>query len=138
MDLKQTKPIHLKCPKCGHDFSCNTNKVEEDYNNAKIKAASIKAELAKMRQNNVSKKSPEYKRLLRLQEDTILQITAIKKARQAMNREMEIQKCMIFKNLVKGEIGEKRTIELLKEAEEEMCFYDYDTAIQKNNRFNGA
>ena len=23
MDLKQYKPVHLKCPKCGYDYSCS-------------------------------------------------------------------------------------------------------------------
>ena len=46
MDLKQTKPIHLKCPKCGHDFACNGNHIEEEYYSLKVKANSIKAKMA--------------------------------------------------------------------------------------------
>lgn len=138
MDLKQKKPIHLRCPKCGHDFACNTNRIEEDYHIAKNKAANLKAKLAELNDKNISKNAPEYKRLKRLHEDAIAQIVAIKKVRQALNREMEIQKYNIFKKLVKGIIGEQKTIELLKEAEDEMAFREYDMAIQKNNRFNGV
>lgn len=138
MDLKQKKPVHLKCPKCGHDFSCNTNRIEEDYNNLKIKATSIKARLTAMKSKNMSTNSPEYKRLKALEADTVAQITAIKKARTAMNREMEVQKYMIFKNLVKGILGEEKTIALLKEAEEEMVFREYEMAIQKSTNFDGA
>lgn len=30
MELKQKKPIHLRCPKCGYDFAYNTNHIEEE------------------------------------------------------------------------------------------------------------
>lgn len=138
MDLKQTKPIHLKCPKCGYDFACNTNRIEEDYMAAKRKAASIHAKLAELKDKNISPKSPEYKRLVRLLEDANMQIVAIKKARSSISDEGERQKFEIFKKLVKGVIGEAKTLKLIKEAEDSLVYRDYDNAIQKNNHFDGA
>ena len=138
MDLKQKKPVHLKCPKCGYDFSCNTNRIEEDYHKAKMKLASIKAKMAELKDKNCSKQSPEYKRLIRLQADTISQITAIKKTRAALMKEMELQKYTIFKDLVKGILGKEKTISLLKEAEDEMMFWEYELAMQRHNNFDGV
>ena len=138
MDLKQRKPVHLKCPKCGHDFAVNTNRIEEDYMLLKSKATKIKSELELLNERNVSQKSPERKRLKALLADTNAQIVAIKKVRQALSRETEIQKHSIFYKKVKGIIGEEKTVKLMKEAEEELIFREYDLAIQKGNNFTGA
>lgn len=138
MDLKQRKPVHLKCSNCGHDFAVNTNRIEEDYALLKSKATRLKAELELLNEKNVSQKSPERKRLRALIADTNAQIVAIKKVRQALSRETEIQKYIIFYNKVKSVIGEEKTIKLIKEAEEELIFREYDLAIQKGNNFTGA
>lgn len=138
MDLKQSKPIHLKCPKCGHDFACNTNRIEEDYQAAKIKANSIKKKMAELKDKNVSAQSPEYKRLGRLLADTNAQIVAIKKVRSALSDESERQLFLVFRKLVKGVIGEEKTMLLLKEAEDELCFRNYDMAVQRHSNFDGA
>ena len=138
MDLKQYKPVHLKCPKCGYDYSCNTNRIEEDYEVAKVRLASINKEMALEKEKSNGKKTPRYNRLLSLQRDALTQIAAIKKARKSMMQEMELQKYVIFKDLIKGILGKDRTIELLQEAEEQMQYNDYDMAIQKFNRFGGA
>lgn len=45
MELKQTKPIHLRCPKCGYDFSYNTNHIEEEIDRLKCEITSIKNQI---------------------------------------------------------------------------------------------
>lgn len=137
MDLKQTKPIHLKCPKCGHDFACNGNHIEEEYYSLKVKANSIKAKMAELK-DKCCTTTAEYKRLCRLHADTNAKITAIKKVRSALSDESERQLFKVFRNLVKRELGEEVTMKLLHEAEEELCFREYDMAVQKNNRFSGV
>ena len=47
MELKQTKPIHLKCPKCGYDFAYNTNHIEEEIDSLKKEIASVIGRLKK-------------------------------------------------------------------------------------------
>ena len=138
MDLRQTKPIHLKCPKCGHDFACNGKHIEEEYQALKVKASSIGAKMAELKSNNCSPQSPEYKRLSHLMFDTNAKIVAIKKVRSALSDESERQLFVVFKNLIKRELGEEKTMKLLHEAEEELCFREYDMAVQKNNRFSGV
>ena len=137
MDLKQTKPIHLKCPKCGHDFACNGNHIEEEYFSLKVKANSIKAKMAELK-DKCCTPTAEYKRLCRLYADTNAKISAIKKVRSALSDESERQLFKVFRNLVKRELGEEVTMKLLHEAEEELCFREYDMAVQKNNRFSGV
>lgn len=138
MDLKQSKPMHLKCPKCGYDFAVNTKRIEEDYMLLKAKATKIKAELTVLNERNVSQKSPERKRLKALLADTNAQIVAIKKVRKALSEESEIQKYIIFYKKAKSIIGEEKAVKLMKEAEEELIFREYDLAIQKGNNFTGA
>ena len=116
----------------------NTNRIEEDYSNAKIKAASLEKEIVRLKNAGVSKKSPTYKRVIALHKDAQEQCVAIKKVRKALRTEMELQKYVVFKDLVKGILGNEKTIELLQEVEEEMTFREYETAVQKYNRFDGV
>ena len=45
MNLKQTKPIHLRCPKCKHDFAYNTNHIENEIDKLKCEISDIKAQI---------------------------------------------------------------------------------------------
>lgn len=137
MDLKQSKPVHLRCPKCGNDFSVNSNRVEEDFQIARCKVAALKAEMERAKQKH-GKKSADYKRLYERYTDAVAQLVAIKKVRAALNKNMELQKYGIFVALVKSKIGSDETIKLLKEAEDMMVYNDYDNAVQRSNRFGGV
>jgi len=137
MNLKQAKPVHIRCPKCNSDFAVNSNRIEEDYQMAKCKVSATKAEMLRVEQKK-SKNSPEYKRLKGLHLDAIAQLTAIKKARTAVIQNLELQKYEIFKGMVKAKIGEQETIRMLQEAEEMMIYNDYDNAVQKSTSFNGV
>lgn len=52
MELKQTKPIHLRCPKCGYDFSYNTNHIEEEMDRLKNEVTSISRQIAQYKVEN--------------------------------------------------------------------------------------
>ena len=45
MELKKTKPIHLRCPGCGYDFAYNTNHVEEKIDTLKREITSIMSQI---------------------------------------------------------------------------------------------
>lgn len=66
------------------------------------------------------------------------QLSEYKKARKATNVEIQLQTFQIFKNLVSERIGREEMLKLIKEAEDEMIYYDYDMATQKFTRFDGA
>ena len=62
-------------------------------------------------------------------------IIEAKKARKATAIEIKVQTNQIFKKLVEQKIGAEETQKLLKEAEEQLIYYNYDTACQTFTRF---
>ena len=52
MELKQVKPIHLRCPKCGYDFSYNTNHIEEEIDRLKCEITSIKNQITEYKKEH--------------------------------------------------------------------------------------
>ena len=140
MELKQAKPIHLRCPKCGYDFSYNTNHVEEEIDRIKNEITSISRQIAQYKTEN-SKDFQEkewYKKAKKAVAIKQAQLSEYKKARKATDVEIKLQTFQIFKKLVAEKIGKEEMLKLIKEAEDEMIYYDYDMATQKFTRFDGA
>ena len=140
MELKQTKPIHLRCPKCGYDFSYNTNHIEEEMDRLKNEVTSISRQIAQYKAENTKNftKNEWYKKAKKAVAIKQAQLSEYKKARKATNVEIQLQTFQIFKNLVSERIGREEMLKLIKEAEDEMIYYDYDMATQKFTRFDGA
>lgn len=139
MDLKQVKPIHLRCPKCGYDFSYNTNHIEEEIDTVKIEIASIMSEISDYKREHKNYRSEkEYKTLVAALRRRQSRIAKLKKARKATAVEIKLQTGIIFKQLVEQKLGKEETLKLLKEAEEEMVYYVWDMATQTFTRFEGA
>lgn len=140
MELKQAKPIHLRCPKCGYDFSYNTNHVEEEIDRIKNEITSISRQIAQYKAENPKdfQEKEWYKKAKKAVAIKQAQLSEYKKARKATNVEIKLQTFQIFKNLVAERIGEEEMLKLVKEAEDEMIYYDYDMATQKFTRFDGA
>lgn len=137
MDLKQSKPIHIRCKKCGNDITINSNRVEEEYQNLKFKRAKIINRMVELKnQNNFNKKMPEWKRLLELKSNVDMQITAIKKVRSRLADEGEREAFILFKKIVAREVGKEKMMRWIKEAEDEMSYSYYDMAVQRHNNFN--
>lgn len=138
MDLKQSKPMHFKCPKCGHDFSANTNKIVEH----KQELASQRTAIVKRMQqfNGIRKKKdmPEYKRLVAKLNDVNMQLQAINQLNRNLSENAELEQYKVLKKLLKAKIGESETMKLVKEAEDCVLYRDYDTAVQRFNRFDGV
>lgn len=138
MELKQKKPIHLRCPKCGYDFAYNTNHIEREIDELKEDIAQLLSEIQFYKRNHRNyKKEYEFKNLqctLRRKQE---RLSYIKKARKATAVEIKLQTNIIFRQLVERRIGKEETLKLLKEAEEEMIYYDWDMATQTFTRFEG-
>lgn len=61
-----------------------------------------------------------------------------KKARKATAAEIKRQQDIIFYKLVRERIGKDEALKLMKEAEEELVYYEWDMATQTFTRFDGV
>lgn len=140
MDLRQNKPIHLRCPKCGHDFSFNGNKIIQEKQSVAKEIQTLMAKMSDMVSQNGSlvKKSPEYKRLKARLEDAQLRSQALKNLNRNLSEFSELERYKIFHKKVKSVLGDEKTIQLIKESEDELVYRDYDMAIQKFTNFDGV
>jgi DNA-directed RNA polymerase subunit M/transcription elongation factor TFIIS len=137
MDIRsQTKPIHLRCPKCGYDFSYNSRHIENEYDKVKTEIRVIIEKITEMNKDNVSKNAPERKRLVKRLNDAQVRLAAIKRTRKSVSESIESDKEKIFRQKIKALIGEEKYVKLRQECEDEMAYNLYDMAIQNHNRFN--
>lgn len=140
MELKQEKPIHLRCPKCGYDFAYNTNHIEEEIDKLKNEITSITNQISQYKAENPEEYQAKewYKRAKKAVALKQAQISKLKKARKATATEIKLQTFSIFRALVAERIGKEEMLKLLKQAEDEMIYYDYDMATQTFTRFEGV
>lgn len=138
MDLRQSKPIHMKCPKCGHDFGANTNHIIQELQLQKNRVTQIKKELSELKQKGVTRNAPQYKRLRTQVDECNARIVALKNVRRNLCENAELEKYKVFYSLVKQKLGEKETVDLVKEAEDCIVYRDYDMAIQRHTNFEKA
>lgn len=139
MELKQEKPIHLRCPKCGYDFSYNTNHIEEEIDRLKCEITSIKNQMKKYKNSHPdSFRDSWYRRASAAISTKTVQLQELKKARKATAVEIKAQQNKIFYQLVKERLGADEALKLMKEAEDQLVYYDWDMATQTFTRFDGA
>ncbi len=131
--------MHLKCPDCGHDFSVNSSKIIQDKDAVAKEIGYLNKKISELRAKNVSRNSPEYKRLVERLNDAHMRATSIKTAYKNIADNSEIEKYRIFMGYIKREIGQERAIELLKQAEDDLLYYgSYDMAKQNFTNFNNV
>lgn len=139
MNLKQTKPIHLRCPKCGHDFAYNSNHIEKEIDRLKCEISSIMSRIENYKREHKNwVKDTDYRNLQFALKRRQAQLVEIKKARKATKIQIELQVNSIFRQLVRDRLGKEEVVKLLKEAEEQMVYYDWDMAKQTFTRFEKA
>lgn len=140
MELKQEKPIHLRCPKCGYDFAYNTNHIEEEIDKLKNEITSITNQITQYKTENPEEYQAQewYKRAKKALSLKQAKISKLKKARKATATEIKLQTFSIFRALVAERIGKEETLKLLEQAEDEMIYCDYDMATQTFTRFEGV
>lgn len=139
MNLKQKKPIHLCCPKCGYDFAYNTNHIEEEIDRLKREIAFIMSNIERYKREHKNwSKDSAYRNLQAALKCRQYELVDFKKARKATVVEIKLQKNIIFHQLVEQKLGRDETRRLLEEAEEQMVYYDWDMATQTFTRFERA
>ena len=140
MDLKQEKPIHLRCPKCGYDFSYNTNHIEEKIDSIKQNIASAMSQIKELKAaypNNYYKQE-RYRRAQAALAHNQKALVNAKKARKATAVEIQKQVNKIFYQLVCEKIGKDEALKLMQEAEDQLVYYTWDMATQTFTRFEKA
>lgn len=139
MELKQVKPIHLRCPKCGYDFSYNTNHIEEEIDRLKCEITSIKSKITKYKNDHPKTYRDDwYRKANAAMASRNAQLHELKKARKATAVEIKLQTNIIFRQLVEQKLGKEETMKLIKDAEDQMVYYNWDMATQTFTRFEGA
>lgn len=139
MELKQVKPIHLRCPKCGYDFSYNTNHIEEEIDRLKCEITSIKSKITKYKNDHPKTYRDDwYRKANAAMAARNAQLQELKKARKATAVEIKLQTNIIFRQLVEQKLGKEETMKLIKDAEDQMVYYNWDMATQTFTRFEGA
>ena len=138
MDLKQSKPLHFRCPKCGYDFSANTNHIVEERQNLSRQRLLTIQKMQEFKNVKNKNRMPEYQRLNAKLQDIDLKLQALKRLNTNLSQNAELQKYQIFNDLVKKEIGKERALELIKEAEDCLLYRDYDMAVQRHTNFDNA
>lgn len=142
MELKQVKPIHLRCPKCGYDFSYNSNHIEAEIEKLKCEITLIKKQITQYKIDNpdpnVRNRDIWYRKAQAAIAAKEAQMREYKKSRKATYTEIEIQKAYIFKKLVAEKIGKDEMIKLSEEAENQMVYYVWDMSKQRFTNFNGV
>jgi len=110
--------------------------VEEEIDRLKIEISSIMARIEEYKREHKNWKSDlAYRNLQVALKKRQARIIEAKKARKATAIEIKVQTNQIFKKLVEQKIGAEETQKRLKEAEEQLIYYNYDTACQTFTRF---
>ena len=142
MEMQRQKPIHLRCQKCGYDFSYNANYVERNIDTLKKEITQIveqltqfKAEHPDARERNANK---WYQSAKKAQVIKTKELSELKNYRKIAEQEIKLQTYYAFRRKVAEIIGNDKMIELVRECEKEMAYHDYETAVQKHNNFENA
>lgn len=140
MELKQAKPIHLRRPKCGYDFSYNTNHIEERIDGLKRDITSITSQIQafKLEHPKDFRKYEWYRKAKAVLSSKQAQLVDAKKARKSTVSEIKEQQNKIFYQLVKEKLGADEALKLMKEAENQLVYCNWDMATQTLTRFEGV
>lgn len=136
MDIKKyNKPIHFTCPKCGADFEFNGGQIVKEREALKQEILVTNARMQAHKEEYG--KDGYYKKLVRRHGELVARKHEIDIAYRQACEQGEQQLFIIFKKLVMKRLGKEETVKLLKEAEDDLSYNTYDSAIQNHNRFNG-
>ena len=134
MDIsKLKKPFHIVCPHCKKEVEIYANDIEKRYQNTKRELAEIAEQirLFKSEYREDYKTNKWFKSAQRAYAHKQQELCELKKTRGMLIEEGERQLFRAFKDIVKLNLGEEKTVKWLKEAEENIQYNTYDTAIQK-------
>lgn len=130
---RNSKPVHLVCPKCHYEFEYNVSYYDRKIADLKAEITDINKQLAAFK----SEYRPDFKaNKWRIQATRALaikqkQLSELRGFRNTANQVANNQEMKIFVRLVKDVLPEKQYLNLWRQAEDTMKYNTYDTAIQR-------
>lgn len=134
MDLKSIKkPFHIECPHCRKEVEIYANDIEKRYERAKKELIEIKAQidLYKSEYREDYKNNEWFKRVKKAYAHKCEEVTKLKQTKKMLNKESEKQFERAFYEVVKMNVDNETFMKWVKEAESDIQYHTYDTAIQK-------
>ncbi len=137
MDIsKYSKPIHITCPKCGHELEFNGKDIIADKMRYKDEMLTLKARMQTHR--NEHGKDGYYAKLLKQYDDALVRYQRAKQMAQLASEQSEIQMFCMFKKACMEEFGKEKIISMLEEIEKEISYRTEELMKQKYNNFEKA
>lgn len=134
MDIsKLKKPFHIVCPHCKKEVEIYANDIEKRYQKAKRELAEIAEQinLFKSEYREDYKTNKWFKSVQKAYAHKQQEICELKKTRGMLIEEGERQLFRAFKDIVKLNLGEETFMKWIREAENDIQYNTYDTAVQK-------
>lgn len=130
---RNSKPVHLVCPKCHYEFEYNVSYYDRKIADLKAEITNINKQLAAFKSEyrsdfKTNKWRIQAARALAIKQK---QISALEGYRKTANQVTSNQEMKIFVRLVKDVLPEKQYLNLWRQAEDTMKYNTYDTAIQR-------
>lgn len=136
MDIsKIKKPFHIVCPHCHKDVEIWANDIEKRYEKAKKELADIKEQidLFKSEYREDYKTNEWYKKVRKAYAHKVEEVTELKQTKKMLAKESEKQFERAFYDVVKLSVDHDTFMKWVKEAEDDIQYNVYDTAIQKHS-----
>ncbi len=134
MDLsRMTKPFHIVCPHCHKEVELYANDIERRYERAKKQLADIREQINIF--NSVYREDYKtnewFKKAKKAYAHKVEEVAALKQTKKMLAKEGEKQFESAFKDVVKRNVDPETFMKWVKEAEDDIQYNTYDTAIQK-------
>lgn len=134
MDISRLKkPFHIVCPHCKKEVELWANDIEKRYEKAKKELAEMREQinLFNSEYREDYKSNDWFKRVKKAYAHKCEEVAALKQTKKMLSKESEKQFESAFKDVVKRNVDHETFIKWVKEAEDDIQYNTYDTAIQK-------
>lgn len=131
------KKMHIVCPECGGDIVLGMDKIEHQLDDAKADYQILQTKLSELRAQG-RKRSPEYKRLLNLQQEQAQKLASLKTYRKNANMLKDKQLYETVCKKLKSLMGEKAYIEYMNDLDDDFMYDNKTLSHQSYSNYNGA
>ncbi len=134
MDIKNLKkPFHIICPHCKKDVELWANDIEKRYEKAKKELSDIREQinLYNSEYREDYKNNEWFKRIKKAYAHKCEEVAALKQTKKMLEKECEKQFERAFYDVVKRNVDHETFMKFVKEAEDDIQYNIYDTAVQK-------